>query len=102
MAVLTKEDFLSALKSHVSEDDSDETIGFIEDMKDTYDDLANKANDTTDWKQKFEDNDKAWREKYKERFFSSGDGSGESGETYNEDDGDDNAPKTFEDLFSVQ
>lgn len=98
MAVLTKEDFLSRINERIGEDNSDEAIAFMEDMCDTYEYMASKITDSTDWKKKYEDNDKAWRDKYKERFTSS----------HHEDDdlgGDDDntpSPKTFDDLFKKE
>lgn len=97
MAVLSKEDFLSRINERIGDDNSDEAIAFMEDMSDTYEDMANKITDSTDWKKKYEENDKAWRDKYKERFISS----------HNEDEdlsGNDDTPlpKTFDDLFKKE
>lgn len=98
MAVLSKEDFLSRINERIGDDNSDEAIAFMEDMCDTYEDMANKITDSTDWKKKYEENDKAWRDKYKERFTSS----------HNEDedlsgnDDDTPSPKTFDDLFKKE
>ena len=97
MAVLSKEDFLSRINERIGEDNSDEAIEFMEDMTDTYNDMESKITDTTDWKKKYEENDKAWRNKYKERFTSS---------PNNEDDlggeDDEPKPKTFDDLFKKE
>jgi CRISPR/Cas system CSM-associated protein Csm5 (group 7 of RAMP superfamily) len=97
MAVLSKEDFLTRINERIGDDNSDEAIAFMEDMSDTYEDMANKITDSTDWKKKYEENDKAWRDKYKERFISS----------HNEDEdlsGNDDTPlpKTFDDLFKKE
>lgn len=73
MAILSKEDFFSKLKAKLGDDTSDETIQYLEDVTDTYNDLLSKSQSNStgeDWKAKFEENDKMWREKYKERFFS--------------------------------
>lgn len=70
MAVKSKEDILGVIKEKFKDDTSDSTLGFIEDVTDTINDLEDKAKDETDWKSKYEENDKKWREKYKERFFS--------------------------------
>lgn len=70
MAVKSKEDILGIIKEKFKDDTSDSTLGFIEDVTDTINDLEDKAKDETDWKSKYEENDKQWREKYKERFFS--------------------------------
>lgn len=60
----TLEELLSAVNAYIKEDTSDEALGLIEDIKDSF------APEGEDWKAKFEENDKAWRAKYKERFFS--------------------------------
>lgn len=60
----TLEELLSAVNAYIKEDTSDEALGLIEDIRDSF------ATEGEDWKAKFEENDKAWRAKYKERFFS--------------------------------
>lgn len=72
MAVRTKDELLEIIKGRVGDDSSDETISFLEDITDTLSDYEEKAtnSDTEDWKTKYEENDKMWREKYRERFFS--------------------------------
>ena len=74
MAVLSKDDFFKAIKSKIGEDTSDETIKFLEDITDTYNDLSNSSKGSgEDWQKRYEENDKMWREKYKERFFGATD-----------------------------
>ena len=72
MAVRTKDELLEIIKGKIGDDSSDETISFLEDITDTLSDYEEKAtkSDEEDWKTKYEENDKMWREKYRERFFS--------------------------------
>ena len=72
MAVRTKDELLEIIRGRIGDDTSDETISFIEDITDTLSDYEEKAtnSDSEDWKTKYEENDKMWREKYRERFFS--------------------------------
>lgn len=71
MAVRNKEEILEAIKTRVGEQTDDETISFLEDVSDTFTDLETRANDDgEDWKTKYEENDKMWRERYTARFFS--------------------------------
>lgn len=72
MAVRTKDELLEIIRERIGDDSSDETISFLEDITDTLSDYEEKAtnSDTEDWKTKYEENDKMWREKYRERFFS--------------------------------
>ena len=72
MEVRTKDELLEIINGRIGDDSSDETISFLEDITDTLSDYEEKAtnSDTEDWKTKYEENDKMWREKYRERFFS--------------------------------
>ena len=99
MAVKSTEEIMTLIKDRFGDDTSDETLAFLEDISDTFNDLETKASgDGEDWKAKYEQNDKEWREKYKERFFS-------KEPTPNQDpdpEPEDNSPKTFDDLFDVK
>ena len=68
MAIVTKEDFIRRMNEKLGEDNSDEVLALIEDFSDTYDSL--NVTDTEDWKTKYEENDRAWREKYRNRFMN--------------------------------
>ncbi len=92
--VKTAKEILEALKSKL-DDTSDETLALIEDVSDTLNDYDNKNKDTVDWKTKYEENDKEWRKKYHDRFFSS-----ESDEEDDKEENDDISATKFEDLFS--
>lgn len=72
MAVKSKDELLAIIKERIGDDTSDEAISFLEDVTDTLSDYEEKATNSgnEDWKTKYEENDKMWREKYRERFFS--------------------------------
>ena len=71
MAILKKEEFLSKLHDKFGADNSEESINFVEDMVDTYNDLETRTKgDGIDWKKKYEENDAAWLKRYQHRFFS--------------------------------
>lgn len=96
MAVKSREEILESLRAITGKEHNDEIIGLVEDITDTFDELNARASDKTDWKQKYEDNESMWREKYLNRFYS----------TEVEDPAEDiilppepDKPKTFEDLF---
>ena len=100
MAILSREEYLARLQGRIGEDTSDEAMQFIEDMTDTFDDFTNRIGDKQDWKAKYEENDKSWREKYKARFFSSNvDTPSGVIDEQKADVIDDGESKTFEDLF---
>ena len=94
--VRTKDELLASIKDRFKDDTSDETISFIEDVSDTINDLETKALDETDWKSKYEENDKQWREKYRDRFFNS------EGDDPKQLDEEPPKPMNFEDLFTVK
>lgn len=100
MSVKSKTEILDAIKDKFGDDTSDSTLSFLEDVSDTFDDLESKSNDSTDWKAKYEENDKAWRQKYHDRFFSSDE---DKNDDKNDDYGDEGeAPKTFDELFKTE
>lgn len=71
MAVLTREDFFSRLNRVIGTENSDESIAFIEDVTDTYNDLESRANnDADEWEKRYHELDKSWQERYRHRFFS--------------------------------
>lgn len=70
MAIKTKEELLEAFKGFMGENQTDVNIAFMEDIADTFADLTTKANDNTEWKTKYEENDKMWKQKYTDRFLS--------------------------------
>lgn len=73
MAVRTRDEILNSIRTHFGEDTSDEALALVEDLTDTITDFENKANnDGQNWKQRYEENDAAWRKKYRDRFFSGG------------------------------
>ena len=96
MAILTKEQLMESIKNRVGEDTSDEALAFIENVNDTIESMTTDKN--TDWKAKYEENDAAWRQKYKDRFFN----------TSSEDEEDDfeeeekKKPMTYEALFKEE
>ena len=90
MSVKTIDEIMTKVREIIGEDDSDEAIEFVEDISDTLESFSN----VEDWKTKYEENDKKWREKYRDRFFTS--------KEVEEDDieePEEKEKKKFEDLF---
>ena len=56
---------LEILKKFVGDRTDDEALNLIEDVKDSME----VGTDGEDWKAKYDELDKTWREKYKARFF---------------------------------
>lgn len=99
MAVKTKEEILERIRGMFGEEPTDDDIAMLEDITDTFTDFEEKTSDATNWKNKYEENDKAWKKKYTDRFFSKDNGKGDTGEP---EDPDDKPMKTFDDLFTVK
>ena len=100
MAVKTREEIMTSIRARLGDDTSDETLQFIEDVTDTLNEYETKAGDTTDWKKRYEDNDKEWRQKYRDRFFNGSDDN--SNNENDSDNGDENKePLTFDSLFKT-
>lgn len=70
--IKTKDELISMISARIGEDNSDESIALLEDISDTLTDYENRTADSTNWKQKYEENDNEWRVKYKERFMNGG------------------------------
>lgn len=71
MSILSREQVLERLKAKIGDSTNDEDISLLEDFTETFDDLEKRTKDSTDWKAKYEENDAKWRQKYRDRFFSS-------------------------------
>ena len=95
MAVKSKEELLESIKGLLADDTSDASIALLEDITDSFD-AQKTATDTEDWKKKYEENDREWRQKYRDRFFSTG--SEDVVQPKELQPEPDNSPKKFEDL----
>ena len=100
--VRSKEELIEEIRAVVGDDTSDNVIALIENVSDTMTEL--ETSDGEEWKQKFEENDKMWREKYISRFTEgTTEPSAEPTEPTTEPKEDDEEKeKTFEDLFEEE
>lgn len=64
MAVLTKSELLAKISGYIGENNDDTALSLLEDASDT----LNAPDEGADWKAKYEDNDRSWRERYRARF----------------------------------
>lgn len=99
MAVLTRDEFFARLNERLGSDTSDDSISFLEDMTDTFNDLETRANnDGKEWERKYKELDETWKKRYRHRFFNGTDNryipKEDEGEEYSRDD------ITVEDLFT--
>lgn len=70
MAIRKREELLESLKPFMGDSPSDEAIALLEDITDTLEDYETRVAEPTDWKLKYEENDKQWKERYQSRFFN--------------------------------
>lgn len=103
--VLTREDLIGRIRERIGEGIEDADISLLEDIADTYDDLKDRAGDNENWREKYDELDRTWRQKYIDRF----NGKVESDTDFVEAPEDAyetvleyEAPKTYEELFEVQ
>ena len=100
MAVKTKEEILNSIKAKIGESTEDADLALLEDLSDTLDDLNTRVTQAGDWKTKYEENDKAWKQKYRDRFFNA-EADKEIEQKLKEDEHEKEEPKklTFDALF---
>lgn len=91
MAVVERDTLIQRITSVLSDPESDDSLSLIEDVTDTLD-----ARESDDWKTKYEENDTAWRKRYKERFLKKPDKEPGIEEEEKEE------KKTYDDLFTVK
>lgn len=94
MAKLSKDELIEKVKKYVGDRTDDETIEIIEDITDSID-----SSDVDEWKRKYEENDKMWRDKYVSRFF---DKKEKEIETPTEHEEEEKEYNTYEDLFEKE
>ena len=110
--VLKREEIMKQVKGLIGEKTDDASLKFLEDLSDTFNDYDERVKgDEEDWKTKFEENDKQWRQRYQERFFSGSTADeGNSGKKDDplepsklpEEEINENEPVHFEDLFTTE
>lgn len=101
--IKSKEDLLNSISGILGESVDDAALGILEDITDTVDDYERRLAESGDWEKRYNENDQAWRERYKERFLNAAD----SGtEVFEEAEGvdikEDPVPETFEELFTQE
>lgn len=94
MAKLSKDELIQKVKKYVGDRTDDETIEIIEDISDSID-----SSDADEWRQKFEENDKMWRDKYISRFLEKKE---DELDTPTEHEEEEKEYNSFEDLFEEE
>lgn len=94
MAKLSKDELIEKVKKYVGDRTDDETIEIIEDISDSFD-----SSDADEWKQKYEENDKMWRDKYISRFLEKKE---DEPDTPTEHEEEEKEYNSFDDLFEEE
>lgn len=95
MAVRTREEILTGLRDMMGDSgNTDEGLALLDDVSDTLTDFETRSKDSTDWKQKYEENDASWRQRYHDRFFNT------EGDDTDPEPEPEIKPLTFEALFN--
>lgn len=94
MAKLSKDELIEKIKKYVGDRTDDETIEIIEDISDSID-----SSDADKWKQKCEEIDKMWRDKYISRFLEKRE---DELDTPTEHEEEEKVYNSFEDLFEEE
>lgn len=107
MAVVTKDELMEQLKTILGDNTSDEALALLENVNDTFsaindDKSTEKDEQIKTLNDKLEEQDKMWREKYRNAFFHGTDkGDKNDPETEEEDKrkDDETTPHNYDDLF---
>lgn len=94
MAKLSKDELIEKVRKYVGDRKDDETIEIIEDISDSID-----SSEADEWKKKYEENDKMWRDKYISRFFEKKE---DELDTPTEHEEEEKEYNSFEDLFEKE
>lgn len=94
MAKLSKDELIEKVRKYVGDRNDDETIEIIEDISDSID-----STDADEWRQKFEENDRMWRDKYISRFLEKKE---DEPDTPTEHEEEEKEYNSFEDLFEEE
>lgn len=98
MAVSSREEILNRISGILGDRADDEALGLLEDITDTLDDYDGRIKESGDWKSKYEENDKSWRDKYRERFYNAP----ETQDDYEEEVEVEKKTYNYDDLFEKE
>lgn len=102
MAVVNKDTIMERLRESFNDNDSDDVLGLLEDVTDTLNDYQSRLEENGDWKERYEQNDREWRQKYKDRFFNNDPEPDPEPEPEPDKDPEQATPTTFEELFHFE
>lgn len=68
MAVIESSELIRRITERIGDDVSDEALSLLEDVTDTVNDFSRRIEESGDWERRYNENDAAWRTRYRERF----------------------------------
>lgn len=95
MAKLSKDELIEKVRKYIGDRNDDETIEIIEDISDSID-----SSDADEWQQKYEENDKMWRDRYISRFVEKKEDELDPSTEHEEEE--EKEYNSFEDLFEKE
>lgn len=99
MAIRTRDELMTRLSAYIGEDNSDAALEIMEDVTDTYDSLSGGE----DWRARYDELDRTWRERYRDRFRGETDvlptGEKVDEETHEEKKDEEEEIVTYEDFY---
>lgn len=87
-------DLLEDVRNIIEDATTDAAIALLEDISDTISDAEQRASDTTNWEERYQQLDSDWRERYSARFFN-----GEVDDPEPEPEPEETVIKSYEELF---
>ncbi len=100
MAVTSRDEILKRVGALIGDRSDDDVLGLLDDITDTLDDYNTRITENGDWKSKYEENDKSWREKYRDRFYNAPETEEDYKDTYELED--EKKVVSYDDLFEVK
>lgn len=101
MSILSREQLFEKVKDKFKDDDNDDTLELIADITDTFNNFQSETEKIEELKTELKNNDKKWREKYKNRFFSTKDNDEKEGAEDEDDEGTIETKRlSYENLFT--
>lgn len=97
MAKLAKDELIEKVKKYVGDRTDDETIEIIEDISDSIDSSV-----ADEWRQKYEENDKMWRDKYIARFWDKKEEEKITPSDHEEEEEEEKEYNSYDDLFKKE
>lgn len=101
MPKLTRDELFEKAKSILGDNVGDDALSFLEDLADTLTEPDTRRETDEDWQRKYDELDKSWRQRYRDRFFGKADSKEDEDSVYkaDEDEKTESVEISIDDLF---